>query len=205
MAQYFTQLNSYHVVIEGPPNLQADADDVRHGLLLSPLTGKTVPLSLFVKVDPNATSSLTISHQGQFPADHHLVQPGARRLARPGDRRRCEQARDKLGAPRTLTGSFQGTAQAFQQSLATEPILIAAALLAVYIILGMLYESYIHPLTILSTLPSAGLGALLALLAGRPGPERDRHHRDHPPDRHREEERHHDRRRGAAGWSASTA
>ncbi len=69
--------------------------------------------------------------------------------------------------PRTLTGSFQGTAQAFQQSLSDEPILIAAALLAVYVILGVLYESYIHPLTILSTLPSAGVGALLALLAGR--------------------------------------
>ena len=77
-----------------------------------------------------------------------------------------EQARAKLGAPATLTGAFQGTAQAFQQSLASEPILIAAALVAVYIILGILYESYIHPLTILSTLPSAGLGALLALLAG---------------------------------------
>jgi len=76
-----------------------------------------------------------------------------------------QAARDKLGAPKTLTGSFQGTAQAFQQSLAGEPILIGAALLAVYVILGVLYESFIHPLTILSTLPSAGLGALLALIA----------------------------------------
>jgi len=74
-------------------------------------------------------------------------------------------ARNRLGAPATLTGSFQGTAQAFQQSLADEPILIGAALLAVYVILGVLYERFIHPLTILSTLPSAGLGALLALMA----------------------------------------
>ena len=79
-----------------------------------------------------------------------------------------QAARDKLGAPLSLTGSFQGTAQAFQESLSSEPILIAAALLAVYIILGILYESYIHPITILSTLPSAGVGALLALmLAGQ--------------------------------------
>jgi multidrug efflux pump subunit AcrB len=76
-----------------------------------------------------------------------------------------EAARDRLGAPKTLTGSFQGTAQAFQQSLADEPVLICAALIAVYVILGVLYESFIHPLTILSTLPSAGVGALLALKA----------------------------------------
>ena len=164
VAQYFTQLNSYHVVVEGPPNLQATPALFNSVYLLSPLTGKTVPLSLFVKVDPNATSSLTISHQGQFPAatlSFNLspgVSLGQATVA-------VQNARDRLGAPQTLTGSFQGTAQAFQQSLSNEPILIAAALLAVYIILGVLYESYIHPLTILSTLPSAGVGALLALLA----------------------------------------
>jgi len=164
VAQYFTQLNAYHVVVEAPPNMQLTPDVFNSVYLLSPLTNKDVPLSLFVKVDPNATSSLSISHQGQFPAAtlYFNLAPGVALGQATGI---VETAREKLGAPATLTGSFQGTAQAFQQSLASEPILIVAALLAVYIILGVLYESYIHPLTILSTLPSAGLGALLALLA----------------------------------------
>jgi HAE1 family hydrophobic/amphiphilic exporter-1 len=164
VAQYFTQLNAYHVVVEAPPKLAATTALFNTVRLLSPITGKTVPLSVFVKVNPNATSSLTISHQGQFPAAtlSFNLAPGVA-LGQATDA--VEAARAKLGAPATLTGSFQGTAQAFQQSLSSEPILIAAALLAVYIILGILYESYIHPLTILSTLPSAGLGALLMLLA----------------------------------------
>ena len=167
VAQYFTQLNSYHVVVEAPPDLQATPDLFNAVYLLSPVTGKSVPLSLFVKVDPNATSSLSISHQGQFPATtlSFNLSPGVSL----GEATQAVQAaRQQLGAPATVTGSFQGTAQAFQQSLSSEPVLIAAALLAVYIILGVLYESYIHPLTILSTLPSAGLGALLALkIAGQ--------------------------------------
>ncbi len=164
VAQYFTQLNSYHVVIEGPPDLQATPELFNQVYLVSPLTQKSVPLSLFVKVDPNATSSLSISHQDQFPAAtlSFNLAPG---VSLGQATQVVEEARQQLGAPPTLTGSFQGTAQAFQQSLSSEPILIAAALLAVYIILGVLYESYIHPLTILSTLPSAGLGALLALKA----------------------------------------
>jgi HAE1 family hydrophobic/amphiphilic exporter-1 len=164
VAQYFTQLNSYHVVVEAPPGMQATPDLFNTIYLLSPLTGKTVPLSLFVKVDPTATSSLSISHQGQFPAAtlSFNLGPG---VSLGQATQLVEATREKLGAPATLNGSFQGTAQAFQQSLADEPVLIAAALLAVYIILGILYESYIHPLTILSTLPSAGVGALLALKA----------------------------------------
>ncbi len=164
VAQYFTQLNAYHVVVEAPPGLQATPALFNSVYLLSPITGKNVPLSVFVKVDPNANSSLTISHQGQFPAAtlSFNLAPG---VALGQATAAVEAAREKLGAPATLVGSFQGTAQAFQQSLSSEPILIAAALLAVYIILGILYESYIHPLTILSTLPSAGVGALLALLA----------------------------------------
>ncbi|HEX4198975.1 MAG TPA: efflux RND transporter permease subunit [Caulobacteraceae bacterium] len=164
VAQYFTQLNAYHVVVEAPPNMQTTPALFDRVYLLSPITGKTVPLSYFVKVNPNATSSLTISHQGQFPAAtlSFNLAPGVA-LGQATDA--VEAARAKLGAPATLTGSFQGTAQAFQQSLSSEPILIVAALMAVYIILGILYESYIHPLTILSTLPSAGLGALLMLLA----------------------------------------
>jgi hydrophobic/amphiphilic exporter-1 (mainly G- bacteria), HAE1 family len=164
VAQFFTQVNSYHVILEGPPAVQATPEMFNDVYVMSPLTGKTVPLSLFVKVDPNATSSLTISHQSEFPATtiSFNLAPGEAL----GDATQAIQdARDKLGAPVSLTGSFQGTAAAFQESLSSEPILIAAALLAVYIILGILYESYIHPITILSTLPSAGVGALLALMA----------------------------------------
>jgi HAE1 family hydrophobic/amphiphilic exporter-1 len=164
VAQYYTQLNSYHVVVEAPPALQADPSIFNTVYLLSPLTGKTVPLSQFVKVDPHGSSSLTISHQSQFPAAtlSFNLAPG---VSLGQATQLVDQEREKLGAPAALTGAFQGTAQAFQQSLSDEPILILAALIAVYVILGVLYESYIHPLTILSTLPSAGLGALLALKA----------------------------------------
>jgi len=163
VAQYFTQVNSYHVVMEGPPSLQASPDVFDTVRVLSPLTGKTVPLSLFVKVNANATAALTISHQSEFPATtiSFNLAPG---VSLGQATQIVQNLRDQLGAPRSMTGSFQGTAQAFQESLASEPILIAAALLAVYIILGVLYESYIHPITILSTLPSAGVGALLMLL-----------------------------------------
>jgi multidrug efflux pump subunit AcrB len=122
-----------------------------------------VPMSSFVHYDTQHTTFLSINHQGQFPAvtlSFNLA-PGAAL----GD---AVEAITRVAAtirmPSTITGSFQGTAQAFQSSLKSEPYLILAALVAVYIILGMLYESYIHPLTILSTLPSAGVGALLVLL-----------------------------------------
>ena len=164
VAQFFTQVNSYHIILEGPTALQATPEMFNAVYIMSPLTGKTVPLSLFVKVDPNATSSLTISHQSEFPAttiSFNLASGTSLGEAT----QLIQQARDDMHAPISLTGSFQGTAAAFQESLSSEPILIAAALLAVYIILGILYESYIHPITILSTLPSAGVGALLALLA----------------------------------------
>jgi multidrug efflux pump subunit AcrB len=164
VAQYYTQQNSYHVVVEAPPGLQATPDLFNSLYILSPTTGKTVPLSLFVKVDSSGTSSLTVSHQGEFPAVtlSFNLSPG---VALSQATQAVAAARDRLSAPSTLTGSFQGTAQAFQQSLADEPILICAALIAVYVILGVLYESFIHPITILSTLPSAGVGALLALKA----------------------------------------
>ena len=163
IAQYFTQVNSYHVVMEGPPNLQATPDMFNTVRILSPLTNKTVPLSLFVKVDPTATAALTISHQSEFPAAtiSFNLAPG---VSLGQATTIVQNLRDQMGAPRSVNGSFQGTAAAFQESLSSEPILIAAALLAVYIILGILYESYIHPITILSTLPSAGVGALLMLL-----------------------------------------
>jgi HAE1 family hydrophobic/amphiphilic exporter-1 len=167
ITQYFTQQNSYHVVIESTPNLRGSADVFDSLFILSPTTGKTVPLSLFAKVDPNATSALTVSHQGEYPAVT-LSFNLASGVALSEATQAVEAARQRLGAPPTLQGAFQGTAQAFQQSLASEPLLILAALIAVYVILGVLYESFIHPLTILSTLPSAGVGALLALkIAGQ--------------------------------------
>ena len=164
VTQYFTQQNSYHVVVEAPPNLEATPNLFNSIYILSPITGKTVPLSQFVKVDPGGSSSLTVNHQSEYPAAtlSFNLAPG---VALSQATQVVDAAREKLGAPSTLTGAFQGTAQAFQQSLSSEPILIGAALIAVYVILGVLYESFIHPLTILSTLPSAGLGALLALKA----------------------------------------
>src|SRR5262249_44712281 len=120
VTQYFTQQNSYHVVIETPQELQTTPNFFNSLYILSPLTGKTVPLSLFVKVDPNATSSLTISHQGEYPATtlSFNLAPGVA-LSQATDA--VEQTREQLGAPPTLTGSFQGTAQAFQESLSDEP------------------------------------------------------------------------------------
>ena len=162
-AQYFTQANSYHVILEISPALQEDAASLQKIYLKSPLNGAMVPLSAMTRYDTQRVTYLSINHQGQFPAvtlSFNLA-PGAAL----GD---AVDAITRVSAgmhlPASITGTFQGTAQAFQSSLKTQPYLILAALVAVYIILGMLYESYIHPLTILSTLPSAGVGALLILL-----------------------------------------
>ena len=165
VSQYFTQINSYHVVLEVTPQLQQDPSLFSKLYLTSPITGQQVPLSTFVKVDTNKTAYLSISHQSQFPAVtlSFNLNPGYA-LGQAVDA--IKLAQSQMGLPEALTGSFQGTAQAFQDSLGTQPYLIAAALIAVYIVLGLLYESYIHPLTILSTLPSAGVGALLILMAG---------------------------------------
>ncbi len=167
IAQYFTQINSYHVVMEVTPALQADPVLLDKLYLTSPTTGNRVPLSTFVRVDRSKTNYLLISHQSQFPAvtlSFNLA-PGVS-LGEAVDAIRQTQA--QMNLPLSLNGNFQGTAQAFRDSLSTQPYLILAALVAVYIVLGLLYESYIHPLTILSTLPSAGVGALLILmLAGQ--------------------------------------
>jgi HAE1 family hydrophobic/amphiphilic exporter-1 len=165
VTQYFTQLNAYHVVLEGPTALQASPQLFRDIYINSPLTGKPVPLSSLVKVDTSKTTSVSVNHQGQLPAAtiSFNLAPG---VSLGEATKIIEQTQAALGAPSTLIGSFQGTAAAFQESLSSMPILILAALLSVYIILGVLYESYIHPLTILSTLPSAGLGALLFLRLG---------------------------------------
>jgi HAE1 family hydrophobic/amphiphilic exporter-1 len=164
VTQYFTQLNSYHVILEILPDLQGKIDTLDKLYVRSPLTGEQVPLSVFVKWTNVPVRPLAIAHQGQFPAvtiSFNLGQGVALGQATGA----VAQAMASMGAPATLSSSFQGTAQAFQQSLGTVPLLILAALVVVYLILGILYESYIHPLTILSTLPSAGVGALAILMA----------------------------------------
>jgi HAE1 family hydrophobic/amphiphilic exporter-1 len=163
VAQYFTQLDSYHVVLEILPELQGKLDTLDKIYVKSPTTGDQVPLSAFAKWTTVPVRPLSISHQGQFPAitvSFNLAQNVA--LGQATDA--VQKAMREMGAPSTLAGTFQGTAQAFQQSLSTVPLLIVAALVVVYLILGILYESYIHPLTILSTLPSAGVGALAILM-----------------------------------------
>jgi hydrophobic/amphiphilic exporter-1 (mainly G- bacteria), HAE1 family len=164
VTQYFTQLNTYHVVLEITPELQADPGTLNKLYVRSPITGQQVPLSTFVRYDTQHVAFLSINHQAQFPAvtlSFNLA-PGVA-LGQAVDA--IEKTVYDIRMPRSVVGTFQGTAQAFQASLKSQPYLIAAALVAVYIILGMLYESYIHPLTILSTLPSAGVGALLMLMA----------------------------------------
>ncbi|WFU42354.1 multidrug efflux RND transporter permease subunit [Bradyrhizobium sp. CB82] len=163
VAQYFTQTNSYHVILEITPELQGKLDTLDKLYIRSPLTGEEVPLSVFCSWTNVPVRPLAIAHQGQFPAvtiSFNLAEDVA--LGQATDA--VSQTVTEMRAPPTLTTSFQGTAQAFQQSLGTVPLLILAALVVVYLILGVLYESYIHPLTILSTLPSAGVGAIAILM-----------------------------------------
>ena len=160
VATIFTQLNQYHVVLEVDPKYQQDPSSLRQ-IYVKSASGAQVPLSAFTSVAPS-TSALSINHQGQFPAvtiSFNLA-PG---VALGDATARVERAARDAHMPATVTPTFQGNAQAFHDSLSTIPLLIAAALVAVYIVLGILYESFIHPLTILSTLPSAGVGALLML------------------------------------------
>ncbi|MGH9438905.1 MAG: efflux RND transporter permease subunit, partial [Terriglobia bacterium] len=160
----FTQLNQYHVVLEAAPQFQQNPDALKT-IYVRSTGGAQVPLSAFASFVPS-TTTLAVNHQGQFPAitmSFNLA-PGVS-LGQAVDA--VEEARNQIGMPDSVHASFQGTAQAFQVSLANEPLLILAALVAVYIVLGILYESTIHPLTILSTLPSAGVGAILALLLFR--------------------------------------
>jgi multidrug efflux pump len=160
----FTQLNQYRVVLEVMPEFQSGPQALQF-LDIRSLAGGQVPLNVFTQFS-ETTTPLAISRQGQFPAvtlSFNLA-PGKSL----GDAvAAIEQAAQAISLPASIKGSFQGTAQAFQNSLANETWLILAALVTVYIVLGILYESYIHPLTILSTLPSAGVGALLALMLFR--------------------------------------
>jgi multidrug efflux pump len=157
----FTQLNQYHVILETQPEFQRNPSKLQD-IYVPSARGGSVPLSAFTHFETGA-APLAINHQGQFPSvtiSFNLA-PGAAL----GDATKAiEQAQKELGMPLSVQASFQGTAQSFQVSLANEPWLILAAIITVYIVLGVLYESYIHPITILSTLPSAGVGAILALL-----------------------------------------
>jgi hydrophobe/amphiphile efflux-1 (HAE1) family protein len=165
ITQYFTQLNTYWIILEVSPELQDSYAALERLYVKSPLTGAVVPLSALVSVDWTKVGPLSVSHQGQFPAvtlSFNLRSGFA--LGEAVDAI-TDAARD-LAMPGSVIATFQGNAQAFQSSLSSTPALIFAALIVVYIILGVLYESFIHPLTILSTLPSAGVGALLALRAG---------------------------------------
>ena len=156
----YTSLNQYHVVMEVAPRYWQNPDTLRQIYVLAP-NGQEVPLSAFAHFAPSTAAAVGES-PGLVSGGDDFVQPGARRGA--GRRRgRDRGSRAEVGLPPTIQTAFAGTAQAYQDSLGNEPLLIAAALAAVYIVLGMLYESYIHPMTILSTLPSAGVGALLAL------------------------------------------
>jgi multidrug efflux pump len=157
----YSTLNQYHVVMEAAPEYWQSPGSLDH-VYVSNSQGASVPLSAFAHYAPTNTS-LGVNHQSQFVAStisFNLPEGtslGQATLA-------IEDALAQIGVPATIRGSFQGTARAFQDSLSSQPWLILAALLTVYIVLGILYESYVHPITILSTLPSAGVGALLALL-----------------------------------------
>ena len=158
----YTQLNQYHVVMEAAPTFWQNPDGLKY-LYVTGTNNAQIPLSAFTHYAPNNTP-LSVSHQGQFPAVTFSFNiPLGVSLSEAVDA--IQQVEREIGLPSNIQGSFMGTAQAFQQSLSNEPILVLAAIVVVYIVLGVLYESLIHPITILSTLPSAGVGALLALLA----------------------------------------
>ncbi len=157
----YTQLNEYHVVMEVDPRFQQSTDAIQQ-LYVRSSKGTPVPLTAFTHFE-RRTSALQVNHQGQFPAVTISFNLGEG-VALGDAVKEIEAGTVRMGLPSNIHATFQGTAQAFQSSLATEPWLILAALITVYLVLGVLYESYIHPFTILSTLPSAGVGALLALL-----------------------------------------
>jgi multidrug efflux pump len=160
----FTQLNQYRVILEVKPEYQKSPEALSH-LYVRSQTGEPVPLSAFTRFETR-TAPLAISHQGQFPAVtiSFDTAPGVSLGEAVGA---IHQASAAIGLPPSVRAEFAGTARAFQESLESEPVLILAAIITVYIVLGVLYESYIHPVTILSSLPSAGVGAFLALMLTR--------------------------------------
>jgi multidrug efflux pump len=161
VAIIYTPLNQYHVVMEVAPKYWQDPA-ILHDIYVRSANGQQVPLSAVARYEPT-NALLLVNHQGQFPGvtlSFNMAPGVSLGEAVPA----IERAVHDMGLPAGIRGSFQGAARAFQSSVAGQPLLILAALLTVYIVLGMLYESYVHPVTILSTLPSAGVGALLALL-----------------------------------------
>jgi multidrug efflux pump len=160
----FTQLNQYRVVLEAQPSFQHGPDNLKSVYVRSS-GGGSVPLGAFTRIE-TSNAPLSINHQGQFPVvtiSFNLAPDASLGQAV----RAIERAKTELGVPASIQASFQGTAQAFRASLANEVFLVLAAIITVYILLGVLYESYIHPITILSTLPSAAVGALLSLIVCR--------------------------------------
>jgi multidrug efflux pump len=158
----YSSLNQYHVVMEAAPQFSQGPQGLGSIYLRATNSSAVIPLDAIARYEPT-TAPIAVNHQGQFPSvtlSFNLV-PG---FALSDAVKAIQQMEQQIKMPETIHGSFSGTLQAFQQSLGTEPFLILAALVAVYIVLGILYESYIHPITILSTLPSAGVGAVLALL-----------------------------------------
>lgn len=162
ITEYQTEINQYKIILELEPGSRDNPKSLDYLYLRSPLNGQMVPLSMVAKVEKPDTGPLSINHQGLFPAIN-ITFNLAPDVTLGEAVEIVSQAEAELEMPSSVTGEFQGTAQAFQESLATQGLLILAALLAVYIILGILYESFLHPLTIISTLPSAGIGALLGL------------------------------------------
>jgi hydrophobe/amphiphile efflux-1 (HAE1) family protein len=158
----YTQLNQYHVVMEAEPQFWQNPDGLRY-IYVKSNTGQMIPLSAFTHYQAS-TTPLAVNHYGQFPSItlSFNLKPG---VALGDAVEKIIAAEREIGLPSSIHGTFTGTAQIFQDSLKNEPLLVAAALVAVYIVLGVLYESLIHPITILSTLPSAGVGALLAIMA----------------------------------------
>ncbi|MGD0962112.1 MAG: efflux RND transporter permease subunit, partial [Methylomonas sp.] len=166
VAVIYKPLNQYHVVMEVAPKYWNDPQTLKQLYVSSTATSTTasyqIPVASIAEFKPTNTP-LTVNHQGQFPSAtiSFNLKPGK---SLSDATRTIEQTMRDIGVPSSVRGSFQGSAKAFQDSLSSQPMLILAALFSIYIVLGVLYESYIHPLTILSTLPSAGVGALLALL-----------------------------------------
>jgi len=157
----FTQLNQYRVILEAEPRFQLTPESLDK-IYVKSTTGQMVPLTTFAKLR-TVTMPLSIVHEGQFPAVtlSFNLEPG-KSLGEAVDAIQCAQK--DIGLPETVLTTFSGSAAEFRSSLKSEPFLILAAVIVIYIVLGVLYESYIHPITILSTLPSAGVGALVALL-----------------------------------------
>jgi hydrophobe/amphiphile efflux-1 (HAE1) family protein len=160
--EFQTQINQYNVILELDTKQRGKAESLNYFYLRSPLSGEMVPLSALARFDAPTIGPLSIAHDGMFPAANlsFNLAPG---VALGDAVIMLNQAKAEIGMPAAISGNFQGAAQAFQSSLASQPWLILAALVAVYIILGVLYESFVHPLTIISTLPSAGLGAVIML------------------------------------------